>query len=350
MDIVELIKREHGKTINLFEKLSDTSNGAVKTRERLFGQLKTGLEVHAKVVQDLVYPLLRRQEEMRELIPELKERNELRKMLGDLDEMAKEDEAFLPRLKELRKLVDQHLRSEQRQIFPAIKKAIGGEEAEELAKRIVAETREELQEATQAENGAEPSEGENTERSRETVQELTRSMARGAERFIGESAESAQQTATTTGREAQRMTELAGQQMQATAEGFQVARRAYAEMNGEAAERLRTLSVVPTAAMSALTEVQSAWSELVTKSIERNARAAQDFFRCKSPQEAASVQRRLLDETINGFFESNVRILRATRRAADNALQPLEAEMGREREGSSDRDAAGRNRRRQQAA
>jgi hypothetical protein len=146
------------------------------------------------------------------------------------------------------------------------------------------------------------------------------------------------------------MTELAARQVQATAEGFQVAKRAYAEMNGEAAGRLRTLTVVPTAALSALTEVQSAWSELVTKSIERNARAAQDLFRCKSPQEAASVQRRLLDETINGFFESNVRILRAARRAADSALQPLEAEMGREREGSSDRDAAGRNKRRQQAA
>ena len=347
MDIVELIKREHGKTISLFEKLLETSNSAVKTRERIFGQLRTGIEIHGKVVQELVYPLLRRQEEMRELIPDSKGRNELKKMLGELDGMAKEDEAFLPRLKELRKLVDQHLRTEQRQIFPAIKKAIGGEEAEELAKRIVAETREELQEATQAENGSEPPEDDKTDRSRATVQELTRSMARGAERLIGEGAESAQQTAATAGREAQRVTGLAAQQMQATAEGFEVARLAYAEMNGDAAERLRTIAVVPRAAISALSEVQRAWSELVTKSFERNARAAQDMFRCSSPREAASVQRRLVQETITGFFESNVRILRATRLAADKALQPLEAEMGREQDGSSDRETA---KRRRQAA
>jgi hypothetical protein len=119
MDIVELIKREHGKTIN----------GRGEDARAPVWPAEDCLDVHAKIVQDLVYPLLRRQEEMRELIPDLKERNELKKMVGEFDEMAKEDETFVPRLKELRKLVDQHLRTEQRQIFPAIKKVIGGESA-----------------------------------------------------------------------------------------------------------------------------------------------------------------------------------------------------------------------------
>ena len=120
-------------------------------------------------------------------------------------------------------------------------------------------------------------------------------------------------------------------------------------MNIDAATRLRTLASVPSAAMSTLSEVQRAWSELITKSIERNARAAQDLFRCTSPQEAASVQQRLVQETLDGFLESNVRIMRATRLAADNALRPLEAEMKRQQEGDSQREASGQNKRRQQA-
>jgi hypothetical protein len=85
MDVIELIKREHAKTKGLIEKLADTSDGAVKTRERLVSQLKTGLEAHMGVVQDHVYPLLRRNDDTRDLVPELKERNDLRRQLVDLE-------------------------------------------------------------------------------------------------------------------------------------------------------------------------------------------------------------------------------------------------------------------------
>jgi hypothetical protein len=44
------------KANELFTKLSDTSEGAVKTRERLFTELKTELELHASLEEQHLFP------------------------------------------------------------------------------------------------------------------------------------------------------------------------------------------------------------------------------------------------------------------------------------------------------
>jgi hemerythrin superfamily protein len=338
MDIVELIKREHAKTTALFDKLADTSTGAVKTRERLFGQLKTGLEVHGKVVQDLVYPLLRKQEETRDLIPDLKERNEVKRQLADLERTPKEDEAFLPKLKEFKKVVEQHLRTEQRQIFPAIKKAIGGDEAEELAKRIAAETREELQEAKQEDgepstNGRGRSEAAgqpgDTPRRQLEAEHVVRVLSRGAQRVTDESAETAETAVAATVSGARRATETAARQMEHAVQSIQGATQIYAETSQRATEGLRTLMAVPNVAANAFREAQRAWADLYTQSVTRTAQLTQEMLRCSNPQDMAAAHREFLDETINGWLESNVRVLQATRQATDDALRPLEEQFER---------------------
>jgi hypothetical protein len=49
------------KAMELFTKLLDTSDNAIKTRERLFGQLKDELELAAKLEEQHLFPVLRKQ-------------------------------------------------------------------------------------------------------------------------------------------------------------------------------------------------------------------------------------------------------------------------------------------------
>ena len=58
MDVAQLFKRDHAKASDLFEKLSDTSDQAVKARERLFAienwvGLATAWELQAKLRETL---------------------------------------------------------------------------------------------------------------------------------------------------------------------------------------------------------------------------------------------------------------------------------------------------------
>lgn len=333
MDVVELIKREHAKTSNLFDKLAETSTGAVKTRERLFGQLKTGIEVHGKVIQDLVYPLLRKQEETRDLIPDLKERNEVKRQLADLERTPKDDEEFLAKVKALKRVVEQHLRTEQRQIFPAIKRTIGGEEADELAQRIAAETREEMKEA----NGQDDASSTNgrghpeDDRHRDAVEHPARTVSHGAQRVAEEGVETAEESVAATTSSARRMTETAARQITSTAQSVRGATQTYAEAGQRPAEGLRIPAAVPSAAMNALSEVHRAWADLFNQSLTRNAQTAQEMFRCSNPQELAAAHRQFLYETMSGLLETNLRVLQATRRLTEDALRPIEQEVARRR-------------------
>ena len=51
------------KANELFARLADTSDGAVKTRERLFAELKAELELRTSLEEQHLFPVLRRNPE-----------------------------------------------------------------------------------------------------------------------------------------------------------------------------------------------------------------------------------------------------------------------------------------------
>src|SRR3954467_2426111 len=89
------------KANELFARLSETSDGAVKTREKLFSELKAELELHTNLEEEHLFPILRRHAETRALVAEaIKDNKELRAKLAELDGLPKNDEAFPEQLKE----------------------------------------------------------------------------------------------------------------------------------------------------------------------------------------------------------------------------------------------------------
>ena len=63
-----LMQAGPAKANELFAKLSDTSDGAVKTREKLFAELKAELELHTSLEEQHLFPILRRNAETKGLV------------------------------------------------------------------------------------------------------------------------------------------------------------------------------------------------------------------------------------------------------------------------------------------
>ena len=83
------------KANELFDKLLATSNNAVKTRERLFGELKEELELLAGLQEQHLFPILR-QHGMHDLVRDATTDNdETRALLAELERIPKNDDAFL---------------------------------------------------------------------------------------------------------------------------------------------------------------------------------------------------------------------------------------------------------------
>ncbi|MBV1796478.1 DUF2382 domain-containing protein [Siccirubricoccus sp. G192] len=139
MNLRTLMQSGPAKANELFAKLSETSDGAVKTREKLFAELKAELELHASLEEQHLFPVLRRNAETKELVADaIRDNKELRTKLGELDALPKNDESFPERLKDLQKTFRQHARDDKRELLPAVQRALSEEQVQNVAEKMEA--------------------------------------------------------------------------------------------------------------------------------------------------------------------------------------------------------------------
>lgn len=198
----------------LFTRLADTSDGAVKTRERLFAELKSELELHASLEEQHLFPLLRKHAETRDLVAEaIRDNKELRAKLAELDGLPKNDESFGEKIAELKKTFRQHARDEKRELLPAVQRALSEEQVQDVAGRIengFAEAEQAKQDEAEERRARARQEREQAEAQAE--REQAESQAReAAARQAGETVRAVAGTATRTAEMAVGSVRLAGE-------------------------------------------------------------------------------------------------------------------------------------------
>ena len=139
MTLRSLMQAGPAKANELFAKLSETSMGAVKTRERLFGELKAELEFHTNLEEQHLFPVLRRNPETKELVADaIRDNKELRAKLVELDGIAKSDPAFSELLTDLQKTFRQHARDDRKELLPAVQRALSDEQVQGVTEKMEA--------------------------------------------------------------------------------------------------------------------------------------------------------------------------------------------------------------------
>ncbi len=135
--IRELIQTSPARANELFAKLVDTSDTAVKTRDRLFLELKVELDRQALLEEQHLFPVLKKHEETRSLVADaLNDNRQTRKLLGELERTPTDSEAFGAKVAELRKVFQQHVRDDKKEFLPAVVKALSAEEASTIVGKI----------------------------------------------------------------------------------------------------------------------------------------------------------------------------------------------------------------------
>ena len=139
MTLRSLMQAGPAKANELFAKLSETSDGAVKTRERLFAELKAELEFHTSLEEQHLFPVLRRNPETKDLVADaIRDNKELRAKVAELDGMAKNDAIFSERLSELQKVFRQHARDDRKELLPAVQRALSEEQVQGVTDKMEA--------------------------------------------------------------------------------------------------------------------------------------------------------------------------------------------------------------------
>lgn len=135
--IRQLIQTSPVKANELFARLVDTSDNAVKTRERLLVDIKSELELLAKLEEEHLFPVLRKHKETKGLVTDaLNDNEQTRRLLAELERIPKGSEEFAPKAAELRKVFQQSVRDERKDLLPAVLKALSDEEAQAVIGKI----------------------------------------------------------------------------------------------------------------------------------------------------------------------------------------------------------------------
>lgn len=145
MDVFKVLKQDHDEMKKLFKKLSESGEGAVKTREKTFKELARELAVHTQLEEEIVYPRLREEESLRETINEgIEEHHVADQVLEELSGLAVDDEQWDAKLTVLKEAVEHHVEEEEKELFPKAAKVIDKDEAAEMGRTVAEEKRDML--------------------------------------------------------------------------------------------------------------------------------------------------------------------------------------------------------------
>jgi hypothetical protein len=137
MNAFTLLKTDHKKVAGILEKIDATTERAVKTREELFTQLKTELDIHAEIEETILYPELEKQEESRAIALEAGEEHRIvKELLAELERMSKDDEIWTAKFTVLKENIEHHVEEEEGEMFTKARKALTEEEIETLGTRM----------------------------------------------------------------------------------------------------------------------------------------------------------------------------------------------------------------------
>ncbi|MCY1263168.1 hypothetical protein D9M68_157290 [compost metagenome] len=136
MNAIELLKQDHVIVKQMLEKLSATTDRAVKTRTELLNRIHDELAIHTEIEEQIFYPAYVQAggEEEANMFYEAKEEHRTVEnlVLPDLLATPPDSVPFAGRVKVLKELLEHHIQEEEKEMFPQAQKLLGKTRLEEL--------------------------------------------------------------------------------------------------------------------------------------------------------------------------------------------------------------------------
>lgn len=129
----EALIAEHEAVLALFDKLEATRDGQTGQRLHLLGKIKNALGKHSLEEENVIYPALRQANSAHDADALNGEHGYVKTFLYELENMPADGPAWLGRAREFRAMLEEHIRMEENEVFPALKAALGEGQNAKLA-------------------------------------------------------------------------------------------------------------------------------------------------------------------------------------------------------------------------
>jgi hemerythrin superfamily protein len=141
MNAIQLLKQDHRTVEKLFAEFErlEEKDASPKQLRRVVDQIIRELSIHAVIEETIFYPVVRitaetvDAEEAEDLVLEsLEEHHIVKWTLSELEKMSPEDERFCAKVDVLMESVRHHVKEEERELFPQVRKLLAREELEAM--------------------------------------------------------------------------------------------------------------------------------------------------------------------------------------------------------------------------
>jgi hemerythrin superfamily protein len=123
LDAITLLKRDHAEVKKLFDSFEDAED---EEQESTAQQICKLLTIHTTIEEELLYPAAKEafaDEEDKDLVNEAEiEHASAKELISQIEGMDSSDEKFAATVKVLNEQIDHHVKEEESELFPKLKK------------------------------------------------------------------------------------------------------------------------------------------------------------------------------------------------------------------------------------
>jgi len=325
--IRQLIQTSPTRANELFAKLVDTSENAVKTRERLLAELKEELELLTELEEMHLFPVLRKHKQTKDLVADaVNDNKKMRKLLAELDHTPPDSEEFTDRVAELRTVFQQHVRDEKKELLPAVLKALSDEETRAIVESIEdrkAEIEEEKRAEAEERRELMREERERAEAVQQAAETVVTTLWTGprATRWAAINAESA----STAGLSA--VSEIVQRTSDQAVEVFNRTSVQAQDLARQSAQNLSLMTEASRIASRSLQNLSQEWFALASEQAQSNIDALHAVARCRSLPELTATYNELVRARLQQSVDAARRMTSVSARLADEATQSLAVQV-----------------------
>ncbi len=137
MDALALLKKDHQTVKSLFSRFEKASKKGGNTAA-IVEKIVRELSVHAAIEEQIFYPTIRRAAKSTEdiVLESLEEHHIVKWTLSELEKMKPSDERFLAKVTVLIESVKHHVKEEEEDMFPKVRRALSKDQLELLGKAM----------------------------------------------------------------------------------------------------------------------------------------------------------------------------------------------------------------------
>ena len=124
-DAMKLLKTDHEEVAKMFEEYERVKDRDESKKTDLIDRICTALSAHAQIEEEIFYPAARNalEEDGEELLDEAEvEHGSIKSLIAQLEIMSPDDELCDATVKVLSEYVDHHVKEEEGELFPKLKK------------------------------------------------------------------------------------------------------------------------------------------------------------------------------------------------------------------------------------